>query len=230
MRHRVAGRKLGRNTSHRKAMFRNMAVALFTHETITTTIPKAKALKPFVEKLITAAKKGDLASRRRVLSELGADAIAVDRDLKQFKRGELRNNGFIVNRYHELQRGPRVVKKLFDEIGPRYADRPGGYTRIVRLSKSRIGDGADLCVLMLVGGEEGPQLAGQYSRRREKANRRNEKAAAMRKQASKSDNQSDEADSEAADTAVTDDAEAAATEAAEAQDEAAASEESEKQE
>ena len=76
-----------------------------------------------------------------------------------------------------------MVKKLFDEIAPRYADRSGGYTRIIRLGKHRIGDGGDLCVLQLVGQEEsGPQVSGQYSRRRDKANHRMEVAARLRKQ------------------------------------------------
>ena len=72
----------------------------------------------------------------------------------------------------KLLDGPRLVKKLFDEIGPKYADRDGGYTRIIRLAKHRIGDATQLCVLQLVGDEEGPQESGQYSRRREAANRR----------------------------------------------------------
>ncbi|MAE66174.1 MAG: 50S ribosomal protein L17 [Phycisphaeraceae bacterium] len=184
MRHRVAGLKLGRDTEHRLAMRRNMAVALFTHGQITTTVPKAKSVRPFVEKLITAARRGDLAARRRVIKAIG-DPILVDRDLKASDRRELAADGYRVNKYHELKDGPRVVKKLFDEIAPRYADRAGGYTRIVRLGKHRIGDGSDLCVLQLVGDEEGPQVSGDYSRRRDKANRRMEFAAGKRKQRTK---------------------------------------------
>ena len=79
MRHRIAGFKLGRNTAHRRALRRNLAVALFTHGQITTTLPKAKSVKPFVEKLITVARKGDLASRRRVISRL-QDRIVMTRE------------------------------------------------------------------------------------------------------------------------------------------------------
>lgn len=180
MRHRVAGFKLGRDTEHRLAMRRNLAIALFTHGQITTTVPKAKSVRPFVERLITAARKGDLASRRRVIKAIG-DPILVDRDIKAQSRADLAADGYRVNKYHELKSGPRVVKKLFDEIGPRFLSRPGGYTRIVRLGKHRIGDGSDLCVLQLVGTEEGPQVSGAYSRRRDKANRRMTYAAELRR-------------------------------------------------
>jgi large subunit ribosomal protein L17 len=179
MRHRQKGRKLGRDTEHRIAMWRNMAVSLFTHGQITTTIPKAKSIKPFVEKLISAAKKGDLASRRRVIKQLGGDPILLreedDEDVPRNKYGEIVKEG-------GRRQGPRLVKYLFDEIGPRYADRNGGYTRIIKLGTWRKGDGADLCVLQLVGEEEsGPQVGGRYSRRRNKADRRMQRAAELRK-------------------------------------------------
>lgn len=177
MRHRVAGYKLGRDTEHRRALMRNLAIALFTHNQITTTIPKAKAVKPFVEKLITAAKRGDLASRRRVIRAIG-NPILVDFDVKNDEPPA----GYKINKYGELLNGPRVVQKLFNDIAPRYADRSGGYTRIVKLARHRIGDGSDLCVLQLLSDEDtGPQVGGQYSRRREKANRRMEFAAKVRK-------------------------------------------------
>ncbi len=173
MRHRVAGYRLGRDTEHRRSLWRNLATALFTHGQITTTIPKAKSVRPFVEKLISAARKGDLAARRRVIAALQDRIMVADDQDESVTR----------NKYGELVDGPRVVKKLFDEIAPRYADRPGGYTRIVRLGRHRIGDGGDLCVLQLVGQEEtGPQVSGQYSRRRDKANRRMEIAAKLRKE------------------------------------------------
>ena len=87
------------------------------------------------------------------------------------------------NKYGEIVSGPKVVKTLFDEIAPKYADRTGGYTRIIKLAKHRIGDGTSLCVLQLVGDEDmsAPQVSGQYSRRRDKANKRMEFAAAKRK-------------------------------------------------
>lgn len=172
MRHRIAGYKLGRNTEHRRAMWRNMANSLFTHGQITTTVTRAKSVQGFVEKMISVARKGDLASRRRVIAAL-EDRIAVrsedDPDVDR-------------NRYGEVVGGPRVVKKLFDEIAPRFADRTGGYTRIVKLGRHRIGDGADLCVLQLVGDESGPQVSGQYSRRRKQADNRMAFAARLRKQ------------------------------------------------
>ena len=175
MRHRIAGYKLNRKSQHRRAMWRNMAVSLFTYGQITTTVPKAKSVQPFVEKLITLARKGDLASRRRVLQKLGDRIVIRSDDDENVRR----------NKYGEVKDGPRVVKMLFDEISPKFAGRDGGYTRIVRLGTHRLGDGADLCVIQLVGDEDGPQVSGQYSRRRDKANRRMEFAARLRKSAGK---------------------------------------------
>lgn len=196
MRHRVAGRTLGRKTNHRIAMWRNMAVSLFTHGQITTTLPKAKSVKPFVEKLITAAKQGDLAARRRIAAELGYDRIMVrdendDALVRSSKRAN-RPGGYA----GKLLSGPKIVKHIVEEVAPRYADRNGGYTRIIKLAKHRIGDGADLCVLQLVGEEEGgPQVTGRYSRRRQMANARMDFAAERRKGGpAKGDGQNDDAD------------------------------------
>ncbi len=116
MRHRVHGRKLGRTSSHRKALFRNQLTALFTHERIITTVPKAKELRPIAERMVTMARTGSLAARRRVA------AVISDRG---------------------------VAKRLFDEIAPRFADRPGGYTRIMRLGR-RHGDNAELAIIEFV--------------------------------------------------------------------------------
>jgi len=135
MRHRVAGRRLGRTSEHRLAMRRNMVSSLFEHETISTTIEKAKEVKPFAEKMITLAKKGTLAARRRVISELGNRNIVVDENGTAVKTGS-------------------VVGKLFSEIGPRYLDRPGGYSRIIHLAKNRLGDNGNLVLLQLVGADE----------------------------------------------------------------------------
>lgn len=189
MRHRMGGFMLGRDSEHRNSTRRNLAIALFTHGQITTTIPRAKSVVSFVEKIITTAKHGNaakepkdkLTARRQIIKAIG-NPFLVDRDLKDYDRKTLKSEGYIVNRYHELQDGPRVVKKIMDEIAPAMADREGGYTRIVKLAKHRIGDGGTLCVLMFVGGEEGPQVSGSYSRRREKAHRRTEFAAKLRKQ------------------------------------------------
>src|SRR5688572_17957553 len=116
MRHRVAGRKLGRTSSHRMAMFRNMAAALIKHEQITTTLPKAKELRPYVEKLITLAKKGGLSNRRLAHSRLLDDTQLV---------------------------------KLFDTLAPRYADRNGGYTRVIKAG-IRASDAAPIAIIELV--------------------------------------------------------------------------------
>ncbi|MCC6579939.1 MAG: 50S ribosomal protein L17 [Phycisphaeraceae bacterium] len=173
MHHRIAGFKLGRDAEHRLALRRNLAIALLTHGQITTTLQKAKSVQPLVEKLITLAKRGDLTSRRRVIRAIG-DPIMVkfdeDPDVNR-------------NRFGEIESGPRLVKHVFDVVGPRFRDRNGGYTRVVRLGKHRIGDAGDLVVLQFVGEETGPQVAGQYSRRRQKANRRMEFAAKLRKAA-----------------------------------------------
>src|SRR2546430_12705791 len=112
MRHLRAGRKLGRNASHRLALYRNLTLALIRHERIITTVEKAKAVRPFVEKLITLAKQGTLHARRLVIQRLGSTSIAA---VKPEKDGggpaDLRT----------------VVQKLFTDLGPRFRDRPGGY-------------------------------------------------------------------------------------------------------
>ena len=116
MRHGSAHRKLGRTTAHRTAMFANMAASLIKHEQIVTTLPKAKELRPIVEKLVTLAKRGDLHARRQ--------AIAQIKDVQ-------------------------LVKKLFDVLGPRYAERNGGYTRIMKAG-FRFGDNAAMAVIEFV--------------------------------------------------------------------------------
>jgi large subunit ribosomal protein L17 len=120
MRHGNAHRKLNRTPEHRRAMFANMAAALIKHEQIITTLPKAKDLRPVVEKLITLGKRGDLHARRQ--------AVAQIRDLA-------------------------MVKKLFDVLGPRYKDRNGGYTRVLKAG-FRYGDSAPVGVIELVDRDE----------------------------------------------------------------------------
>jgi large subunit ribosomal protein L17 len=172
MRHRVAGYKLCRDAEDRRALRRNLAASLFIYGQITTTLPKAKSVQPFVERLISIARTGTLAARRRIIADLQDRIIVKGDEDPDVKR----------NKYGELVDGPRLVKKLFDDIAPKYKDRPGGYTRIIKLAQHRIGDGSDLVVLQLVGNEEvGPQVSGQFSRRRDKANRRMEVAAKVRK-------------------------------------------------
>jgi large subunit ribosomal protein L17 len=134
MRHRYAHRRLGRVSSHRKALLRNLATDLLDHEHIVTTVPKAKEVRPIVERLITVAKRGvkadepkgrTLAARRLVMTEI------VNED---------------------------VVTKLFDQLAPRFMDRPGGYTRILRLGHRR-GDGGEIAQIELLGSEYDPKKA-----------------------------------------------------------------------
>ena len=120
MRHRIAHRKLNRTSEHRKALFKNMLNSLIKYEQITTTLPKAKELRPFVEKIITLGKKGDLESRRK--------AISILQDLKN-------------------------TKKIFDIFAPRYKDRNGGYTRIVKIG-NRFGDNAPTAIIELIDRDE----------------------------------------------------------------------------
>jgi len=150
MRHRVAGRRLGRTMEHRLAMRRNMVSSLFQHETISTTIEKAKEVKPFAEKLITLAKKGTLPARRRAIAQLG------NRDIIEYEDGKAVRKG-------------TVVGKLFSELGPRYLDRPGGYTRIIRLSLRRLGDNGQLVLLQLIGADEAEKKQTKKRRSRKKA-------------------------------------------------------------
>lgn len=159
MRHRVAGRQLSRNTSHRAALRMNMAHALFEHGAIRTTEAKAKELRPFVEKLITLAKKGTLAARRLILSKMR------DRDI--YTLNEAKTDTELADK--------TVVQKLFDEIAPRYATRPGGYTRIIRLAERRIGDAGKQVILQLVEETRADADAkGTTSRRRRRTAKRRE--------------------------------------------------------
>lgn len=130
MRHGVSGRKLNRTTSHRKAMFNNMAVALIQHEQITTTLPKAKDLRPIVEKLISLGKRGDLHARRQAFA---------------------------------LLRDQAVTAKLFDAIAKRYANRAGGYTRVLKAG-FRYGDAAPMAVIELVDRDVAAKGAGDKAR------------------------------------------------------------------
>ncbi|OHB58477.1 MAG: 50S ribosomal protein L17 [Planctomycetes bacterium GWF2_42_9] len=155
MRHKVAGGQLNRTSAHRVALRRNLAASLFEHETISTTMPKAKHVKGFVEKLITLAKKGDLASRRRAISLLGNRNIVEEVD------GEVKKKG-------------TVIGKLFSEIGPRYLDRAGGYTRIIKTAKTRLGDNSPLVLLQLVGQEnkaEATEKAGKKKASKKKTSK-----------------------------------------------------------
>jgi large subunit ribosomal protein L17 len=144
MRHRVAHRKLGRVTAHRSALLRNLATALFEHGRIRTTLPRAKELRPFAERLITLAKRGDdrLHARRLVLRDI-----------------------------HD----PAVVRRLFDTLGARYATRPGGYTRILKLGP-RPGDGAEMAIVELLGSEFQPKSEKEKAAKKEAAKKETSKA------------------------------------------------------
>ena len=132
MRHNVSGRKLNRTPAHRKMLYRNLVTALFKHERITTTVPKAKEARVVAEKLITFAKRGDLHARRQAARKINE---------------------------------PDVLQKLFAEIGPRYSDRPGGYTRILRLG-NRKGDNAEVAILELVDNTARPKTTDSLKRKR----------------------------------------------------------------
>ena len=192
MRHRVFGKQLCVKEDHRRAMLRNLAAGLFEHGQIETTIPKAKAVQPVVEKLITMAKQSGLASRRAIESRINDRAVFAwikDPNTKEEKKN-LHNlwdlpaeDAIEFNRYGELRKAPRLVQHLISKVAPLYADRPGGYTRIIKLDKRRVGDQTDLCILQLVGKEEGPQVSGRRSNRRRVADKRTAYAAEARKKA-----------------------------------------------
>ena len=191
MRHGRAGYRLGRTTAHRASTLRNLAAGLFEHGQIVTTIPRAKAVQPMVETIITAAKSGTLAARRNIIAKLGGDrrgfewlflAKAPTEQEKDFveKLRDQRRQFFDLpasseverNRYGELRKSPKLVKHIFDRVAPKFADRAGGYTRIVKLGRHRIGDAGELCLLQLVGNEEGAEIGGQPSTRRRIADKR----------------------------------------------------------
>ena len=152
MRHMIRGRQLSRDTEHRKAMRRNLVQSLFEHGKVRTTLPKAKEVRAMAEKLITLARKGTLNARRRVIATL-CDRRLVDED-QEFT-------------------GQTVVQKLFTDVAPKFADRDGGYTRIIKLSDHRIGDGGSLVMLQLLTEESAPtgtprRSAGLRRRRNER--------------------------------------------------------------
>jgi large subunit ribosomal protein L17 len=134
MRHRNEGRKLSRNTSHRRALLRNLVTSLLEHGRLMTTLPKAKEVRPLAEKMITLGKRDNLNARRQVHSYLLKDATA---------------------------------KKVFDTIAPKFAERKGGYSRIIKLG-NRKGDGADLAIIELLGSELETKKAERAAKAQEK--------------------------------------------------------------
>jgi large subunit ribosomal protein L17 len=171
-RHMMRGRQLSRDTEHRKALRRNMAQSLFEHGKIRTTEAKAKEIRPFVEKLITLARRNDLTARRRVI-QLMQDRRVVDEDQE-----------FITN---DKGRPLTVVHRLFNEVAPKFADRQGGYTRIIKLPQYRIGDAASLVLLQLCTEESAPKGSARRSAglRRKRNERRHQFASKVAKKSSK---------------------------------------------
>ncbi len=141
MRHKIAGRKLGRNPAHRRSLLRNLVTSFLEHERLVTTLPKAKELRPLAEKMITLGKRDTLHARRQVQSYLLSDV---------------------------------TTKKVFDTIAPRFSDRPGGYSRIVRLGP-RVGDGADMAVIELLGSELAVKKAGRAEAEKDEKEKQKEK-------------------------------------------------------
>lgn len=141
-RHMLRGRQLSRDTEHRKALRRNLVQSLFENGKVRTTLPKAKEVKAFAERLITLARTGSLNARRRVISAL--------RDRR------------LVNEEQEFT-GQTVVQKLFTDIAPRFKDRAGGYTRIIKTSSYRIGDGGTWVLLQLLTEESAPKGTARRS-------------------------------------------------------------------
>jgi large subunit ribosomal protein L17 len=199
MRHRNAFRKLNRTTAHRWALRRNLAQSLFEHGQVRTTLAKAKEVRPFVESLITMAKlarQGDLEARRRIEQVL-TDRAVIDKDhqseyedLTMAKRRKvLRARTGRRYRTGEPKAGmpftaESIVHRLITQVADKFADRPGGYTRLIRLSKTRIGDSGEQAIVQLVGREEAPGTLtkGRKTARRRRTDRRYAAAAKFARQ------------------------------------------------
>jgi large subunit ribosomal protein L17 len=145
--HMIRGRQLSRDTEHRIAMRRNMVQSLFEHGTIRTTPAKAKEVRALAEKLITLARTGTLTARRRVIAALGHDRRLVDEEQEFITEGPTRT----------------VVQRLFNDVAPKFADRQGGYTRVIKTSDYRIGDAGDIVVLQLLTEDAKPQGTARRS-------------------------------------------------------------------
>lgn len=155
MRHRQSGKHFSRTPAHREALFRNLSRALITHERIVTTLPKAKALRPYVEKLITLAKRAAVI----VAAAPADDKVARVKALHLRRQaaailGPIHGTG-VYTKDDEPVEKDTILKKLFRDIGPRYRDRPGGYTRIIKQHYRRLGDGGHTAIIELL--KEGEQ-------------------------------------------------------------------------
>jgi large subunit ribosomal protein L17 len=164
--HRIHGRQLSRDSEHRLALRRNLVQSLFEHGKVSTTLPKAKEVRAFAERLITLARDGSLNSRRRVISML--------RDRR------------LVDESQEFT-GQTVVQKLFTDIAPKFKERPGGYTRIIKTAKYRIGDAGTIVLLQLLSEEATPKGTARRSAglRRKRNERRHQFASRAIKQPAK---------------------------------------------
>ena len=168
--HMIRGRQLSRDTEHRNAMRKNLVQSLFEHGKVRTTYPKAKEVRSLAEKLITLARQNTLNSRRRVIQLLG-DRRLVDEE-QEFT-------------------GQKVVQKLFTDIAPKFGDRQGGYTRVIKLSDFRIGDGGDIVILQLLTEESAPKgTARRSAGLRRKRNERRHQFAGRALKKSKGDGDS----------------------------------------
>src|SRR4051812_21920894 len=154
--HMIRGRQLSRDTEHRLALRRNLCQSLFEHGKVRTTLPKAKEVKAMAEKLITLARQNTLTSRRRVISMM-QDRRLVDENQDFIEEGPTRT----------------IVQKLFNDIAPNFADRAGGYTRIIKTAKYRIGDGGTIVLLQLLTEKAEPR--GQSRRSAGLRRKRNER-------------------------------------------------------
>jgi large subunit ribosomal protein L17 len=170
--HMIRGRQLSRDTEHRKALRRNLVQSLFEHGKVRTTLPKAKEVKAFAEKLITLARTNSVNNRRRVVA-LMRDRRLVDED-QEFT-------------------GQKVVQKLFDDVAPKFADRAGGYTRIIKTSDYRIGDGGTWVYLQLLTEDSRPTGTARRSAglRRKRNERRHQFATRVLKERGKSGKQNE---------------------------------------
>ena len=221
MRHRIQGSQLSRDSEHRRAMLKNLAAGLFEHGQVETTLPKAKSVQPLVEKIITTAKRGGLQARRRVeqlVNDRKVYSWVADPNVPDGRK----NNAFFdlpseddieFNRYGEVRKAPRLVQHIMTQVAARFADRDGGYTRIIKTDRHRLGDGTDLVILQLVGDEEGPQLGGGSSRRRKQKQRRRDFAAKVMASSGVAEAaaEEDEAKPETEDVVSTDDGEVVET-------------------
>jgi len=188
-RHMMRGRQLSVDTEHRKAIRRNLVQSLFEHGKIRTTLPRAKEVQGMAERLITLARTGTLNARRHVISILG-DRRLVDEE-QEFT-------------------GKKVVQKLFDEIAPQFSDRPGGYSRITKLSDYRIGDGGSLVLLQLLTEKTPPRgTARRSAGLRRKRNERRQQFASKAIKAFKDRSQSAPANAKESATAESAPADAA---------------------